>query len=914
MRLINTIIVVALMLFSTFVFPQMETSNWYFGQNSGLNFTNTRHRVLNNGAMDTPAGCSSISDRNGNLLFYTNGHTVWNRNHEIMENGEGLAAEIENIQSTIIVPVPGDDNRYYIFCTKTNPTTSPLLNSGFYYGQVQFSNQQPLGEVTTRLSRISNASTGRVSAIHDIASQSIKVVTFGKLGGDNNAPLDTFYVFNIDANGLNRFPIAVHTIPESDVKIFSDKGAMKISPDGKKIALADADGDNIYIFNFNLNTSDISYDFGIKAGLLFDPLYSYSVEFSQDSQILYFTGNNFGNVSFLYKYLIYDTNPINEKILINATSNYSYGDLQLASNGKIYVANYQNTPWDITTFGQYFPPNPVEFISIINDPEDENGDGDSEFSPLAIPFNNTASLKGLPNFVVSFLRNRIITEDKCVDEFFDFTTDSYMPVDSIFWDFGDGETSTEFSPTHQYITSGNFIVNATITYDNIPYLIQKDVEVYAKAIINPNEIMTQCDTDFDGVSLFNLYNIGDRVINKSRDFEYFFYTTNADALNDINAITNPENYLNTQNLEEIHVRIVSPEGCTTISNFFLETLNSNLLLAEAEYICEDSDNVTNDERGRFDLATKSSNIITQFNLPTAARITFHTTFDEAQAKLNTLPSFYTTNSTTLWFRIETPDNNCGGIGSFSATVNSNISADIDDLYIICHSTYEGTIVLDGNGINDSWEWRDSENNIISRNQTIGLSEPGNYSLTVFKMENSIECSLTKNFEIRLPNTMSFREVKTENNQISISIQGFSNYEFSIDGVNYFGNGNEYTFSNVEAGLYTISVKDVNDCEAPIETKVGFIGYPKFFTPNGDGINDYWKIKGVSSDLYISGDIYIYDRYGKSLHYMNLETNLRGWDGTFNGQILSTNDYWFKAVLTDNENNTIVKTDHFTLKY
>lgn len=110
MYLNRTITVVALMLFSTLAFSQMETSNWYFGQNSGLNFKDTQVTVLNNGAMATPAGCASISDRNGELLFYTNGQTVWNKNHEIMENGEGLAAEIENIQSTIIVPVPGNGN------------------------------------------------------------------------------------------------------------------------------------------------------------------------------------------------------------------------------------------------------------------------------------------------------------------------------------------------------------------------------------------------------------------------------------------------------------------------------------------------------------------------------------------------------------------------------------------------------------------------------------------------------------------------------------------------------------------------------------------------------------------------------------------------------------------------------------
>ncbi|GAL68105.1 hypothetical protein [Jejuia pallidilutea] len=69
MYLNRTITVVALMLFSTLAFSQMETSNWYFGQNSGLNFKDTQVTVLNNGAMVTPAGCTSISDRMVSCFF-----------------------------------------------------------------------------------------------------------------------------------------------------------------------------------------------------------------------------------------------------------------------------------------------------------------------------------------------------------------------------------------------------------------------------------------------------------------------------------------------------------------------------------------------------------------------------------------------------------------------------------------------------------------------------------------------------------------------------------------------------------------------------------------------------------------------------------------------------------------------------
>jgi hypothetical protein len=73
--------------------------------------------------METPAGCSSISDKNGALLFYTNGQTVWNKNHEIMDNGSNLSGDPNNTQSSIIIPKPNDENTYYIFGTRETSST-----------------------------------------------------------------------------------------------------------------------------------------------------------------------------------------------------------------------------------------------------------------------------------------------------------------------------------------------------------------------------------------------------------------------------------------------------------------------------------------------------------------------------------------------------------------------------------------------------------------------------------------------------------------------------------------------------------------------------------------------------------------------------------------------------------------------
>ena len=99
---------------SEIIVSQNETNNWYFGNNAGLNFNNGRLNIQTDGNMNTIAGCSSISDINGDLLFYTNGASVWNKNHVIMDNGNDLAGDTNNTQTSIIIPKPNNQNIYYI--------------------------------------------------------------------------------------------------------------------------------------------------------------------------------------------------------------------------------------------------------------------------------------------------------------------------------------------------------------------------------------------------------------------------------------------------------------------------------------------------------------------------------------------------------------------------------------------------------------------------------------------------------------------------------------------------------------------------------------------------------------------------------------------------------------------------------
>jgi gliding motility-associated-like protein len=117
-----------------------------------------------------------------------------------------------------------------------------------------------------------------------------------------------------------------------------------------------------------------------------------------------------------------------------------------------------------------------------------------------------------------------------------------------------------------------------------------------------------------------------------------------------------------------------------------------------------------------------------------------------------------------------------------------------------------------------------------------------------------------------------------------------------------------SFENVASGLHSITVNDVNGCSALTDTNVLVIGSPKFFTPNGDGYNDIWNITSLSDQL--NTRIYIFDRYGKLLK--DISPNGSGWDGTYIGQPMPADDYWFTVEYS--EQNSIKKyKSHFSLK-
>jgi gliding motility-associated-like protein len=891
-------------------FSQRETDHWYFGGKAGLHFNKGNVDVLEDSQMTVLNGSSSISDTQGNLLFYTDGQTIWNKNHEIMTNGEGLNGELDNTQATIIVPKPNSTNTFYVFNTRKTELSTPLVYPMIYHSEIEFSTRNPLGWVKYKNMPLTHSTTNKITAVHHSNGKDIWVITYGSNAYE--AENDIFYAIKVTEDGVER-PF-VKTQLEYVKYENSFDGEMKISPDGSTIALYN-DG-LIRFFNFDSTTgvlSKLKYvtiaEFG-GAGYA-----AYGLTFSPDSKLLYYSASYSGQ-----NYNIMQLEVANLDENYRGTPVYSgpldrlQSSINLSTDGKIYIAqsNYKNI-LDVNGYYIGYELVPLETISIVHEPNKIGALANYEHE--AINLKNGFSYRGLPNFIQSYFRNRIINDEKCITDVYNFNLDAYQTITAAKWDFGDGNTATGLTTNHQYTTPGTYIVTSMVTMDNVEVPFYKKIIVHPLPVVTPDQELIQCDTNNDGVDYFDLFDIGYKIVDDAFNKDFIFYRNKLDAENDENRIENPEIFENESNPQELFVRVISDKGCPSITNFFIESKFVKLGTIPNIYRCDSSDNINGDLNGYFDLKAKRVQIKDDFNLDDTNTIRFYPSLIEAQTTENEIVNKFNSPSTTIYVRVDT-SLGCGGIEPFNLVVNSTPIINLNDNYTICAVPSEHSpIFLDGNSFNDRYEWRNNAGKIISTKKEFLLNSIGTFSLTAFKTENGLECSAYKEFTVTYPKSAEFNKItvdtETDNNTIYINLNGNSSYEFSLDNNIFYGDGTEYTFNNVTPGLRTIYVKDINNCEPSIQTNASVIGFKTFFSPNGDGNNDYWNLKGLDAANFKSIKIIVFDRYGKVLHSIT-DFNSLGWDGIYNGKTLSSNSYWFIAEIIDLEDHLIKKSGNFSL--
>jgi gliding motility-associated-like protein len=251
----------------------------------------------------------------------------------------------------------------------------------------------------------------------------------------------------------------------------------------------------------------------------------------------------------------------------------------------------------------------------------------------------------------------------------------------------------------------------------------------------------------------------------------------------------------------------------------------------------------------------------------------------------------------IYVRINT-NNPCYAIAELKLNLISKPVIPIQDIVPICENNI---ITIDAGPGFSSYLWSTGETT-----QSIIVSKPGNFSVIVTTNYATIACSNTKNFIVKNSTVATITKIETKDwtdndNIITVFVTGQGDYEYTIDGKNYQDSNQ---FLALHSGEYVVTVKDKNGCGMDTE-EVYLLMYPKFFTPNGDGYNDTWKIK--FSDLETGLTVKIVDRFGKFIK--ELPTNIDAWDGTYNGYQLPATDYWFVVTRTNGKEYK----GHFSLK-
>jgi gliding motility-associated-like protein len=775
-----------LLLFFQISLAQSPAGIWYFGKKAGISFNSgTNPIALDNGQLETPEGCATLCDNSGNLLFYTDGIKVWNKNHLVMPNGNGLKGDPSSTQSAVIVPKPNFPNVFYVF------TVDELGKpNGLNYSIIDLTLDNGLGDISSKNNQLATPCLEKITVVQHANGNDFWVIA-------HRYNSNQFTCYLLTASGVNPAIIS-----SAGTSIGNDTqrtlGYMKSSPNGEFVACANSGiGSEMQLFKFNnltgqltlISTSSINSNY----------IGAYGLEFSSNSNLLYVSRIDFTNsISQVFQFNIASQDETTINLSKTLVGEYIFdefnegilGALQLAPNQKIYVAR-----------------NNLPFLDVINSPN-TIGVG-CNYSAQAVNLGTNLSYFGLPSFITSFLDLTFTSSNYCFGSQTNFQIPAVENVNSIVWDFGDinspNNTSNLEQPIHIYTAVGSYQVTLTMQIAGVFKVFHKQINIVNAPVANQPTNHFSCETaPSEAQFLLSTKNSEILLSQNASDYTISYHINAADATNNLNPLA--DNYTNIANPQTIYARIQATNGndCFSITSFQLVTRLKPILEADSEhYYC-----------------------------------------------IDTFPKKIT-------------------------LVSGNLSSNV------------GTTFL----------WSTNE---ITPN--IQINESGNYQI---KVTNSYNCSATRTITVIDSEiaTINYTIIENNgNNSIVVNPIGIGSYLYALDN----SNGNYQSspiFENLTSGDHTIFVKDFHGCGI-VSKAFSVFGYPNFFTPNNDGINDTWNF--VGSFLNIK-QVSIYDRFGKFIY--TLKPNTIGWDGTINGSLYPADDYWFTVIFKDNKE---IK-GHFSLK-
>ena len=804
-------------LYSVTTFAQGEANIWYFGVNAGLDFNTNPPTPL----LDLPTGifssegCSTISDSNGNLLFYTNGEKVWNKTHQLMVNGADLEGNNSSTQSSAIIPYPGTynfaENRFdkYFIVTLDEyiAQASSIDDKGVRYSEIDMTMDNGFGAITLNknIHLFGTTTTEKVCVVPHSNGCDFWVICKVVDSPD-------FFTYLISSNGFNTTPV----ISTTSFFVDARPGQMKVSPNNKLLSYVVPPSSiytGFYVFNFDNSTGLITEKFADNTA----NENQYGTAFSPDSKVLYKCAG-----SKIYQYdATSNTNSdfVSSKTIFTSTTS-GLQSMQLAPNGKIYIARpILNTL--------------SNGMGVINNPNVLGQDCNyvAEQQDLGGRF----SLAGLPNQLNNLIPyNKIIIENEDCNNL-QVALENNINIYDYSWGLA-------------YVANPEFLID-TSTETNPSFNIPSPDEDY----IITCSIVSECyDNTFELLFSPTNLNYTTPSFNLSTNTYCQNETPNTLPVTSIEGISGTwlPNTINTSIIGTFpYVFIPNQDQCAYSVEIYITINPAQSIDFVDTIICE----------GDF------------INFPDTNNIN-GTWLPENVSNIN--------NNTYIF----TPDEECAISSQWTVVVNPKESVYFENA-IICN--------------NETISFPDTNNSIGTWfPDTISNTEDGIYTFTP-----NGNCVQPTTWQVTIAESLTHLNITILNNKTIVANveNGNNQLLYQLDN-GPFQHSN--IFENTSNGCHTINVSDIHGCTS-LSSSVFIFDYPKFFTPNRDGYNDYWNIflENINTNLYI------FDRYGKLLK--QIHQNEIGWDGIYNGHELPATDYWF---ILEYDECGVLKTfkSHFSL--
>lgn len=311
--------------------------------------------------------------------------------------------------------------------------------------------------------------------------------------------------------------------------------------------------------------------------------------------------------------------------------------------------------------------------------------------------------------------NNINYNNNCLGDETQFNITYTQPIDSIIWDFGDGNSSTLESPVHNYNSSGNYIVSVTVVSGANFSTNSLEITIHEPPIVNYSNLLKQCDDDLDGYSSFNLTEVNSEIsLNYQNEF-ITFYENQQDAELGVNVIPNSTNYINKNvSVDTVWARVENIYGCfrTSQVNLAVSTTQIPDTYTKDFYECDDGLSI-NDGIANFDFSSVDNEIQSMFPIGQNLIINYYRNITDALSENNPIIDISSyqnigyPDTQNIYIRVDSAlDNDCLGLGHYitlhvetvpvahDVPIFEQCDDDGDSMFAFDTSTVEN-IILDG---------------------------------------------------------------------------------------------------------------------------------------------------------------------------------------------------------------------------